>query len=87
MTIEQLPEKYKIYMIKLNNDDNYFMNGEEIIAMLKSVNPIVRFKNGEGFNRAYLVDWRLHIEKTKENVLKHREEIKKLESNHDIIRK
>ena len=75
MTINDVPEKYKIYTIFMSNKDTYKMSGEELSAMDNSPSPIIKFKNGEGFNRTFIVNWKIDIEATKENVRENQEEI------------
>ena len=69
MKAKDLPERYKIYVIKLVSGDEYRVNGEELIKIIKSSIDLIKLKNGSGFNKKMIVNWFLDKEITKENFL------------------
>lgn len=75
MTIKQLPEKYKIYVIELSSKKEFCVNGEDIQKILSSKSNLIALTDGSGFNKAFMVTWMLNYDKTKENVEKNKSEI------------
>jgi len=75
MTINEVPEKYKIYTICMSNKQEFKVTGIELESIFKSESNIIQLKNGEIFNKAFFISCPLDKELTKENVKKNRDQI------------
>ena len=76
MKLSECPEQYKIYIFKISNGDKFKLTGEQKAKLFAQSNNMVEL-DGKGFNKAHIVSWVLDYEATRENVLKHKEQIEK----------
>lgn len=75
MTINEVPEKYKIYTIYMSNKHEFKVTGIELESMFKSESNIIQLKNNTIFNKAFFISCSLDKELTKENVKNNRDKI------------
>lgn len=68
--IRQLPEKYKIYTLKLSSGDELEVKGELKEKIFMSQAQFVELPDGNIINKSFIVSFLLDIEKTKEKFLK-----------------
>jgi len=79
MKLSEVPHEYKIYSLKLSNKDEFIVDGVLLDKIIATENNFLCLPDGQGFNKAFMVNWKLNIEKTKENVNKFRDELLKIE--------
>jgi len=75
MTLFEVPEQYKMFKFKLSNGECYIVDGNVKKAILDPRATFIELKNGNGFNKSYIVNWNLDAEATKENVLKNKDKL------------
>ena len=72
MKLSELDNKFKIFEVKVVSGDSYFLDGEKLETILKSSQEYFLFPNGEGFRKTSISNWVIHMEKTRENVIKNK---------------
>lgn len=75
MTLNEVPNKYKIYTIFMSNKQEFIVDGIELENILNSQGNYIRLSDGTVFNKSFLVTCTLNKEKTKENVIANRYKI------------
>lgn len=74
MKISEVPDKYRVYTLKLSNGREYIITGDKKLAIFASRSQIIELENGEGFNKAFIVNWEINWEETKKKVREHKPE-------------
>ena len=77
MTIPELPEEYKYYMMVLSNQSEYLVNGKQKEAITNSVGSFVELGNGSVINKAYIVEFKLDYQETKDYFTENKDRILK----------
>lgn len=75
MTLNEVPDKYKIYTIFMSNKQEFIVDGIELEKILNSQGNYIRLSDGTVFNKSFLVTCTLNKEITKENVRVNRDKI------------
>lgn len=75
MKISDVPNQYKMYQLKMSNKDSFVVSGEMLDRIIASQNNYIRFPNGEGFNKSFIVNWTIDKEATRENVIKNKSKL------------
>jgi len=76
MTINQVPEQYKIYTIHLSDKSTYDINPQTNENIDKVQVGFIKLPNGDKINKAFIIKIAMNIEATKQNVRDHADEIK-----------
>lgn len=80
MKFKDLPDLYKMFVFKISDGREFLVNGVVKKNILASKSNFIELDNENGFNKAYIVSWRLNTDETRDNIRKHKEEIKSLEA-------
>ena len=75
MRIDELPEEFKKYMLVLSNNSQYLVNGKQKEAITNSVSLFVEVNNGSVINKAFIVEFKLDIQATKDYFEENRDKI------------
>lgn len=76
MKLSEVPEQYRIYIVCMSNGSRHQVNGTTKKAIMDVKTSWVELPNGNLLNKNFIVEFKLNIEATKENVQEHAEEIK-----------
>lgn len=76
MNIFECPEKYRIYNASMSNGSRHEITGETKRAIMDSKTAWIELPNGSLINKNFIVEFKLNVDRTRENVQKHSEEIK-----------
>jgi len=76
MKLSEVPEQFKWYIFKLSNKEEYIVNSKTKNNILKATSNLIEIGNDKGFNKAFIVSWDIHKEKTIEEVLKNKDKLK-----------
>jgi len=66
MTIDELPEKYKQYVMVLSNKSEYQVSGRQKKAIVDSTYAFAELPNGSTINKAFIVEFKLDYRATKD---------------------
>lgn len=69
MKIYELPEEQKVYMVQLNNKQEYKITGTEKVKIMQSKSQFIELKTGEVINKSFIVSITLLKDETKANYL------------------
>ena len=83
MKLKELPDLYKIYVFKLSNGEQYIVNGIVKKNILASKSNFIELENGNGFNKAFIVSWKVDIGETRDTVEKNKKAVKSLEAKNN----
>jgi hypothetical protein len=75
MKITDVPEQYKFYVFKLSNGKEFVVSGLTKKNILESKSNFIELEIGSGFNKSFIVNWEIEMEKTREEVLKNKDKI------------
>lgn len=75
MKIQEVPDQYKVFVVKLSNGERFSLTGAQKEAMINSHTNLVELPNNRGFNKNFVVSWSIDVEETRENVMRHQKEI------------
>ena len=75
MMLSEVPNEYKMYQLKTSNKDSFLVTGEMIDKIINSESNFIRLPNGEGFNKAFIINWIFDVEATRENVIKNKQKL------------
>lgn len=81
MKLKDVPNEYKVYTVIMSNKDTYILTHLNLMAMIESEQTFIQMPNEEGFNKNFVVNWKINIEETKNNVLEHKDELTKKQIN------
>ena len=77
MNASELPEECKYYMMVLSNQSEYLVNGKQKEAITNSVGSFVELGNGSVINKAYIVEFKLDYQETKDYFAENKDHILK----------
>lgn len=72
MKLDEVPEEYKIYTVKVMSGEEYYVTGEELNEILKAKEDLIRLKTGNGFNKKSIMTFKINVELTRESVQKNK---------------
>ena len=75
MRIDELPEEFKQYMMILSNDSQYLVNGKQKEVIINSSFSFATLPNGSVINKAFIVEFKLDIQATKDYFEENRDRI------------
>ncbi len=76
MKLSECPELYKIYKVVMSNDSSYKITGNVKKAIMEAKSSWVELPDGNLINKNFVVEFKLDMEDTRDNVRAHAEEIK-----------
>jgi hypothetical protein len=75
MKITEVPEEYKIYKIIMSSRGEYYITGAQKSAILGGFGTFYEVNHSDTINKAHIVEFRMDIERTRENVQKNKDKI------------
>ena len=77
MKLNEVPEQYRLYTVCMSNGSRHLVSGNTKKAIMEAKSSWVEITGGNLLNKNFIVEFKLNIDATKENVQSHSEEIKK----------
>lgn len=75
MKIHEVPEQYKIYLVRMSNGSEYEVNGITRQNIANSKSQWIEIKNGTTLNKSYIVELRLDKERTREEIRRNKDDV------------
>ena len=69
MRTQDLPDRYKLFVVHLSNGHNYTINGEAKKIVLSSPKNFVELPDGSVINKSFIIDIKLDKLQTKDRFL------------------
>lgn len=76
MKISELPEDFKRYILVVSSGSRYPVTGFQKTTIIDSRNTFVELPDGSTINKAFIVEFKIDIEATKDFVEKNKDKIK-----------
>lgn len=78
MRLSELSEDFKQYTLTTSKGSEYIVSGTTRLNILKSKNNFIELGNGNTINKAFIVEFKLNIEATRDFVEKNKNSLIKI---------
>jgi hypothetical protein len=75
MTIDELPERYKYYTLKVSNDEKFTIDGVQKVDIMSSSDQFIEMPNGDIINKSFVVSIVLDAETTRDRFQRDKDHI------------
>lgn len=75
LTILDIPEKFKKYVLKMNDGSEYVVDGVQKEKIINSPSNFITLPNGTVINKVYIMSFKLDTDRTRENVQENKDKV------------